>query len=126
MVLLLLLLAGAYYFLLFGLPFAHLRGRLTAQRDVLHGKYRILTYGLATLDRGEYARLLQDRYGIEVHAIAGCIVRPSQVDYASGYNEVVKASLQQRLKRDVLAEMRSKNENAHGASSGEGQALRCR
>jgi hypothetical protein len=103
----LLLIAGAYYFSLFGLPFAHLRGRLTAQRDVAHGKYRILTYGLATLDRGEYARLLQSRYGIEIYAFAGCIVYPSQVDYASGYNEVVEASLQQRFKRDVLAEARS-------------------
>lgn len=106
----LLLIAGTYYFLLFGLPFAHLRGRLTAQRDVAHGKYRILTHGLPNLDRGEYARLLQSRYGIELHAIAGCIVYPSQVDFASGYNEVVEASLQQRFKRDVLSEARSETE----------------
>jgi len=103
---LLLLLIGLY-FRIVGLPFAHLRGTLAARWDISHGRYRILTYGLASLDRGEYARTVRDRYGVEIRTIAGCRVDDSLVDYARGYDVAMKAALQQHYKRDVLAEAAS-------------------
>jgi hypothetical protein len=105
-----LLLLSGRYFLVAGLPFAHLRGTLAAKRDVSRGHYRILTYGLAISDRGEYARILHDHYGVDMQVVAGCVVDSSLVDYAAGYNDVMKAALQQRYKHDVLAEAWSETE----------------
>jgi len=50
------------------------RGRLSARFDVWRGHYIVLAYGLPSPWRPEYGQLLRERYGIEIHTVALCIV----------------------------------------------------
>jgi hypothetical protein len=68
------------------------------------GHYKILGYGLPSPWRAEYARLLQERYGIEFHAVAGCIVSRSLVSYVDEYDSVVEAAAKAKFGRDIFTE----------------------
>jgi hypothetical protein len=67
---------------------ASARGEIVAQYDVARGHYRVLLYGLPPLGFPEYARIMQERYGIEYLKVAGCVVSSSLMAYAEGYNAV--------------------------------------
>jgi hypothetical protein len=45
---------------------APLRGQIAARSDVRQGHYKILSYGLPPSWLPEYARLLRERYGVEL------------------------------------------------------------
>jgi len=77
-------------------------GRTDAQADVAAGRLRVLTYGDLTGASEHYERLLQERYGIELDSIGGCVVDQELVDYAAGYAEVSKAAIEARFGADVL------------------------
>jgi len=81
---------------------APLRGQLVAHYDLAHGRYRQLTFGLPPPERPTYARVLSERYGIEVRAVAGCIVSKSLISYVHGYNTVSVAAANRRWRRDVF------------------------
>jgi hypothetical protein len=88
------------------------RGRLSAHFDVWRGHYTVLAYGLPSPWRPEYTRLLRERYGIEVHTVALCIVSETLVSYANSYNEVSVTASNRKFGRDVFkecAETASKN-----------------
>lgn len=88
------------------------RGRLSARFDVWRGHYRVLAYGLPSPWRPEYAKLLRERYGIEVHTVALCIVSETLRAYADSYNEVSAAAANRRFGHDVFkecAEVANKN-----------------
>jgi hypothetical protein len=95
------LLFGIIYLRFNGLPFGHLRGRTAAHIDIALGHYTTLTYGIIPPWRPEYARLLNQRYGVKLHTVAGCIVSESTVDYVESYNEVVESALERKFKHNV-------------------------
>jgi len=80
------------------------RGHLSARFDLSRGHYRVLAYGLPSPWRPEYARLLRERYGIEIRTVALCIVSRTLVSYADGYNEVSAAAANRKFGHDVFKE----------------------
>jgi hypothetical protein len=91
---------------------ASLRGRAAARRDISRGHYVLLGYGLPAPWRGEYARLLHERYGIEFKPVAGCIVSQTLLDYVSSYDNVVIDSANHKFGRDVFEETSEEARNA--------------
>jgi hypothetical protein len=83
---------------------APLRGRMAARSDVRHGHYKILSYGLPPSWLPEYARLLRERYGVELRPVAGCIVSDGLVSYVDSYDEVSAAAVIRKFGRDVFKE----------------------
>jgi len=83
---------------------AGLRGKLTARYDVHQGHYYILAYGLAPAARAEYARLLNERYGIELRKVADCIVSESLISYVDNYDHVSAAAAKRKFGHDVFEE----------------------
>ncbi len=83
---------------------ASVRGRLAGYSKIRRGQYAILTYGAPPSERPEYARLLKERYGIELRAVAGCIVSEPLMSYVEGYDEVSAAAAKQKFGHDVFRE----------------------
>jgi hypothetical protein len=83
---------------------APLRGRMAARSDIQRGHYRILSYGLPPSWLPDYARLLKERYGVELHPVAGCIVSNGLVSYVDGYDEISAAAIIRKFGRDVFKE----------------------
>jgi len=91
-------------------PIASALGRHNARVDVARGHYLVLTYGIADPTGSPHANLLRQRYGVEFHAVAGCIVSKSLVDYAAAYNEVSTAAVKGKFGRDVFREAYNEEE----------------
>ena len=83
---------------------APIRGRMAARYDVRHGHYKALAYGLPPIWNSEYVRLLKEKYGIEMHTIALCIVSETLRSYADSYDEVSAAAANRKFGRDVFKE----------------------
>ncbi len=81
---------------------AFVRGAMVAQYDIAHGHYRHLTYGLPIPWQPSYAQVLRQRYGIEMQAVAGCIVSRLLMAYVDGYNGVSTSAANRRWRRDVF------------------------
>jgi hypothetical protein len=88
-------------------PFSATMGRLAARIDVAHGRYRILGYGLPPLGMDKYTDLLHRRYGVDYHAVAGCIVGEGTRDYAAGYDSVSEPVINRKFRHDVFKEVAS-------------------
>jgi hypothetical protein len=88
------------------------RGYWAARVDLRRGHYILLAYGLPSPWRPEYAQLLRERYGIEVHTVALCIVSETLRSYVDSYDEVSAAGANRKFGHDVFkecAETASKN-----------------
>jgi hypothetical protein len=85
-------------------PIPSIRGQHDARVDVAHGNYKVLTYGIADPSRSEYSTQLRQRYSVELHAVAGCTVSKSLVDYVAAYNEVSIAAVKNKFGRDIFKE----------------------
>jgi hypothetical protein len=85
-------------------PIPSFRGQLAARIDVARGQYKILTFGLPSADRPQYATLLRQHYGVEMKVVAGCEVRPSLMDYVAAYNNVSIEAVNRKFGRDVFKE----------------------
>ncbi len=83
---------------------APIRGNVAARWDLHRGRYEVLTYGLPPRSRAEYARLLKERYGVQLRAVAGCIVNESLRSYASAYNKVTVVAINEKAGHDVFKE----------------------
>jgi len=82
-------------------------GRSDAEKDVRENRLIIETFGLRPRWDGDYAKLLDQRYRIEVRTVAGCMVDGKVVGHAKGYNEVSKAEIQRRFGSEVLEKTQS-------------------
>jgi hypothetical protein len=71
-----------------------------AETDFAAGRYRMLVYGLRAVNSVQDARLKKE--GVEVKAIAGCIVSEGIIEGARVYNEVMRERLKAKLGRDVF------------------------
>ncbi len=101
------LLIAAVVFLLLAIGWrfsAYPRGMLVAWADHARGHYEVQTYGYPMPWAWEYRRLIQDRYGVEVHSVAGCVVTEDLVQYVRGYNDVSRSRIQARFGKDIFAE----------------------
>lgn len=78
------------------------RGRLLARFDLSRGRYRLLVYGSTPPEREGYARLLKQRYGIEVEKVADCLVSQSLVDYADAYDSVSVTAAKAKFGPDIF------------------------
>jgi hypothetical protein len=65
---------------------------------------KILAYGLPSVWHSEYIRLLKEKYGIEMHTVALCIVSETLRSYADSYDEVSAAAANRKFGRDVFQE----------------------
>ena len=63
------------------------RGRLAARMDVRRGHYVVLAYGLPPLGAPEYARILNEQYGIEFRWVGFCTVSSTVRSYADAYDD---------------------------------------
>jgi hypothetical protein len=84
---------------------AYRTGRAHAERDVAAGILAIEESGLGA-GTGHSVRLLRERYGIEIRAIAGCIVDENILGHEAGYNAVSEAEIDRRVGRDRVAAAR--------------------
>ena len=84
---------------------ARFRGRTVARFELAHGRYEILTLGLPTPWRPEFARHLEERYGIKLRVVAGCIVSESLLEYVAGYNAVMALGAHRKFGRSVIEEV---------------------
>src|SRR5271165_1926414 len=80
------------------------RGKIMAHFDVAEGHYAMLIYGLSAGSHSEAARLLRERYGIELRVVAGCIVTKPLIAYIDGYNMVSTAAACRKFGHDVFRE----------------------
>lgn len=80
------------------------RGEFEARIDIAHGRYKELTYGLPVMWFPTYQHLLRERYGVEVHPVAGCVVSDSLIAYIQSYNQVSTAAINKKFGRDVFKE----------------------
>jgi hypothetical protein len=80
------------------------RGRLRARFDVWRGHYIVLAYGLPSPWRREYGQLPRERYAIEIHTVALCIVSETLCSYADSYNAVSAAAANRKFGHDVFKE----------------------
>jgi hypothetical protein len=84
---------------------AYPRGMLMACIDHARGQYEMKTYGYPFYpEREEYTRLLDERYGVKMHAVAGCVVSEDLVWFADGYNAASVPLLNARNGKDIFEE----------------------
>src|SRR5215470_15596802 len=81
---------------------ASFRGRYAAQRDLAHGHYVILGYGLPPAGISEYRQIMRERYGIEYRQVALCIVSRSLISYADAYDEVSGSAIKKKFGTNVF------------------------
>jgi hypothetical protein len=77
-------------------------GRKEAEADLSRGTLKLKTFGLPSTWYPNYEKLLKDRLGVELERIAACVVAPSAVDYAAGYNRRVEAEIERRFGAGAL------------------------
>jgi hypothetical protein len=80
------------------------RGEIVARYDISRGHYEVLGYGLPVAWRPEYARLLQERYGVKFRPVAGFIVSTELVAYVDSYNKVSTEAVNRKFGHDVFKE----------------------
>jgi hypothetical protein len=83
---------------------ASVRGEMVARYDVFHRHYEVLGFGLPVPWRPEYARLLQERYGVKFRGVAGCVVSAALVAYVDSYNKVSAEAVNRKFGHDVFKE----------------------
>jgi hypothetical protein len=83
---------------------AYPRGMIVAYADAFRGHDEIKEFGLPPPWAEDYARLLSQRYGVEVNQVAGCCVTQDLEWYVDGYNSVTCARLTAHFGKDIFAE----------------------
>jgi hypothetical protein len=77
---------------------------LAAWFDQARGHYEIQATGHPAPWRGETARLLEKRYGVELRHVAGCQVQLDVDMYVAGYRAVSKHHMLAHFGKDVFTE----------------------
>jgi hypothetical protein len=77
-----------------------------ARRDIAAGLLELHTYGLSSPPRTAFARLLQDRLGVHVRDVAGCVIAGDDVKQIEAYNRVMTAEIERRFGPGAVARLR--------------------
>jgi hypothetical protein len=80
------------------------RGVLMAHLDHARGHYEVQTAGLPAPWEWDFARLLEERYGVQLNRVAGCNVPHSLRSYITGYNSVSVRLLEEKFGKDIFPE----------------------
>ena len=91
-------------------------GRAEAARDIAAGDLRLRTYGLPLPSDSTYETLLEERIGVKVDVVAGCLLTPDLVAKTSAYNAVVEAEIARRFGADVLDSLEKEAARVDSAS----------
>ena len=78
---------------------SYLRGRADAHRDIRDGHVAFEVYGFGA---GGVTNPLRERYQVETHVVAGCVVDDHIMGHAYGYNTVSAAEAKRRTGADLL------------------------
>jgi hypothetical protein len=70
----------------------------------IRGHDELKVYGMPPPWDGEFRRLASRRYGVEINAVAGCVVTQELCSYVDGYNAVTHARLLAHFGKDIFAE----------------------
>jgi len=93
---------------------AYWRGVRDARRDLAAGRMRMLTYGYPAGWLVDYRAALA-RDGIELEAVAGCMVTYELTEHARGYNAIMEKGIARLLGADYLARKRQAAKAAKAA-----------
>lgn len=81
------------------------RGRAEARADIRAGRLGQRYYGMPVPGGGPgaaYRVAIRDEFGIESECVGGCTALPGVFERANGYNEVMKAEIENRFGPGVL------------------------
>jgi hypothetical protein len=96
---------------------AYPRGMIVAWYDLALGDYKIKGAGYPAPEYWEYRKLLQERYGVQINAVAGCVVDEELDWYIDGYNSIssprIKAHFGENIFEECSEEARVKWEKDH-------------
>jgi hypothetical protein len=92
---------------------AAIQGQADALKEIAEGRLALETMGLPAVWRGTYMDLLKERHGIQLRAVAGCIVNSSITGHARGFNEIMTAEIAKRFGADALDKVRTDAERLH-------------
>lgn len=77
-------------------------GQADARRDLAAGKLGVETFGLLRRDHADFRSILKERYGIEIHVVAGCVVNSTITGHATGYNQIMNAEIEKRFGKNLF------------------------
>jgi hypothetical protein len=80
-------------------------GRKDAETHIAGDVLMPEAFGYPAPCREEYERILQDRYGVTLNAVAGCVVNSWILDHARCYNETMEAEIARRYGRALLEQV---------------------
>ena len=80
----------------------YIQGKKDAEEELAAGKLALETMGLAPVSRNAVMDNLRENYGIELRAVAGCIVSPTITGHARGFNEVMTVQIEKRHGAGVM------------------------
>lgn len=86
---------------------AYEEGKAEARADIREGRLVVKTYGLPASSRNTYAEILKAKYGVELRAVAGCVVTSELLQNVKGYNEISKTEIELRHGKGVLEKART-------------------
>lgn len=89
------------------------RGRLAAQQDLSRGVLAIRTYGMFSPSDDVLTRLLKQKLGVELVAVAGCLVDNRIVAETRAYNEVMVAEITRKHGPNALERVRMEAEEQY-------------
>jgi len=95
---------------------AYEKGHDDAERDLKAGRLALEIFGLPAPYFGEYTKLLLDRYHIELHQVAGCVIDNQIAGHANGYNEVAIKEIERRYGKDILETARQEASERYAVS----------
>ena len=95
-----------------GLEAVRVAAEQEARADIAAGKYRVLTYGLPSLESFRAHDLLEERHGIVVEPIAGCIIDEEIAVRAKAYNAVSRPAIERKFGKDVFERARREAQEA--------------
>jgi hypothetical protein len=81
------------------------KGEMEAARDIGAGKLIIRTYGEPIVGYYPDKEILAKDYGVELKAVAGCVVSEELVENVRGYNEAQQAEIERRFGEGILGKV---------------------
>jgi hypothetical protein len=85
-------------------PADYARGRAEAEADIGAGVLKQRWSGKLAAGWQEAARLLQERYGVQIEACGACFGDARAGAYEAGYNERMSEEIRARFGSDVVAD----------------------
>jgi hypothetical protein len=80
-------------------------GRADAGTHIEADTLMLEAFGYPAGCRGDYARLLHDRYRVTLNTVAGCVVNTWILEHARCYNDAMEAEIARRHGKDALTQV---------------------